>query len=110
MPHRHITETITALGGTKLKDANAMALRLAGLFPDEHMLKFNLHGIKLEFFAASSPLQKEIVKTASVQPYKNSKLHILDLQSIAKLKLIAIVSFKVLLKVLNHKLLIYNNF
>jgi len=92
LPHSKITETITALGGTKLKDANAMALRLAGLFPDEYMLKFNLQGIKLEFFAASTPLQKEIIKTASALPYQNSKLQILDLQSIAKLKLIALLN------------------
>ena len=92
LPHRQITNAIVALGGTKLKDANAMALRLAGLFPDEHMLKFNLHGIKLEFFAASTPLQKEIVKTASVQPYQKGKLQIIDLTSIAKLKLIALLN------------------
>jgi len=46
-PHRQITNTIIALGDTKLKDAKAMALRLAELFPDEYMLKFNLNGIKL---------------------------------------------------------------
>lgn len=60
LPHKEITKAITTLGGTRLKDANAMALRLAGLFPDEHMLKFNLRGIKLEFFAASTPLQKKL--------------------------------------------------
>ena len=94
LPHRQITSTIIALGGTKLKDANAMALRLAGLFPDEHILKFNLYGIKLEFFAASTPLQKEIIRTASSQPYKNGKLQIIDLPSIAKLKLIALLNRK----------------
>ena len=94
LPHSQIINTIIALGGTKLKDANAMALRLAGLFPDEHMLKFNLHGIKLEFFAASTPLQKDIIKTASSLPYKNGKLQIIDLPSIAKLKLIALLNRK----------------
>ncbi|MCF6206754.1 MAG: nucleotidyl transferase AbiEii/AbiGii toxin family protein [Sulfurovum sp.] len=94
LPHREITNTIMALGGTKLKDANAMALRLAGLFPDEYMLKFNLHGIKLEFFTASTPLQKEIIKTASPQPYQKGKLQIMDLPSIAKLKLIALLNRK----------------
>ena len=94
LPHRRITDDITAISGTKLKDANAMALRLAGLFPDEHILKFSVHGIKLEFFTASSPLQKEIVKAASLHSYKNGKLKILDLQSIAKLKLIALLNRK----------------
>ena len=78
LPHRQITNTITALGGTKLKDANAMALRLAGLFPDEYMLKFDLHGIKLEFFAASTPLQKEIIKTASAHPNQKGKLQVIE--------------------------------
>ena len=94
MPHHQITNTIVALGGTKLKDANAMALRLAGLFPDEYMLKYSLNGIKLEFFAASTPLQKEIVKTASPHPYQKGKLQIIDLPSIAKLKLIALLNRK----------------
>ncbi len=94
LPHHQITNTIISLGGTKLKDANAMALRLAGLFPDEHILKFNLYGIKLEFFAASSPLQKEIIKTAAAHPYQKGRLQIIDLQSIAKLKLIALLNRK----------------
>ena len=94
LPHQQITQTLLALGGTKLKDSNAMALRLAGLFPDEYMLKFNLHGIKLEFFAASTPLQKEIIKTAASHPYKKGKLQIIDLSSIAKLKLIALLNRK----------------
>lgn len=92
LPHLHITKTITALGGIKLKDANAMALRLAGLFPDEHMLKFNLEGIKVEFFAASHPIQKEIIQQASNQTYNDGKLKTLDLSAIAKLKLVALLN------------------
>jgi len=94
LPHQQITHTVIALGGTKLKDANALALRLAGLFPDEHILKFNLQGIKLEFFVASTPLQREIVQSASSQKYQNGKLQIMDLPSIAKLKLIALLNRK----------------
>ena len=94
LPHRQITDMILSLGGTKLKDANAMALRLAGLFPDEHLLKFTLNGIKLEFFTASMPLQKEILRSATPQPYKNGTLQIMDLSSIAKLKLIALLNRK----------------
>ncbi len=94
LPHQQITNAVIALGGTKLKDANALALRLAGLFPDEHILKFNLQGIKLEFFAASTPLQREIILSASGQNYQNGKLQIMDLSSIAKLKLIALLNRK----------------
>ncbi len=92
LPHRDITKTVLALGGTKLKDANAMALRLAGLFPDEHMLKFHLDGIKLEFFAASGSLQKEMISQATSRSYKDGKLKILDLTTIAKLKLVALLN------------------
>lgn len=109
LPHRQITNTIIALGGTKLKDANAMALRLAGLFPDEHMLKFNLHGIKLEFFSASTPLQKEIIKTASLHPYKKGKLQIIDLSSIAKLKLIALLNRKKSRDLFDFKIMLQKN-
>lgn len=94
LPHREITEAITTLGGTRLNDANAMALRLAGLIPDEYLLKFNVDGIKLEFFAASTPLQNEIVETASILSYKNGKLRMIDLKSIAKLKLAALLNRK----------------
>jgi predicted nucleotidyltransferase component of viral defense system len=109
LPHRQITNTIIALGGTKLNDANAMALRLAGLFPDEHMLKFNLHGIKLEFFSASTPLQKEIIKTASHHPYKKGKLQIIDLSSIAKLKLIALLNRKKSRDLFDFKIMLQKN-
>ncbi|MCF6201070.1 MAG: nucleotidyl transferase AbiEii/AbiGii toxin family protein [Hydrogenimonas sp.] len=109
LPHRQITNEIMALGGTKLKDANAIALRLAGLFPDERMLKFSLNNIKLEFFAASTPLQKEIIKTASSQPYKNGKLQIIDLQSIAKLKLIALLNRKKSRDLFDFKIMLEKN-
>jgi hypothetical protein len=50
-----------------------------------------LHGVKLEFFQASTPLQKEILTHATPTPYKKSLLQILDIRSIAKLKLIALL-------------------
>ena len=33
LPYREIIQMISTLGGTKIQDANAMSLRLAGLFP-----------------------------------------------------------------------------
>jgi hypothetical protein len=109
LPYRSITDATTALGGTKLNDANAMALRLAGLFPDEYMLKFDLHGVKLEFFAASTPLQKEIVKTASHTPYRNGRLQIMDVSSIAKLKLIALLNRRKSRDLFDFKTILQNN-
>jgi predicted nucleotidyltransferase component of viral defense system len=92
LPYREIIQMISTLGGTKIQDANAMSLRLAGLFPEEHMLKFHIGGVKVEFFTASTPQQKEIMHTAMPTSYENGSLNILDLPSIAKLKLIALLN------------------
>jgi len=91
LPYRQIIPNITKFGAMKLQDENATALRIAGLFPDEYMIKFVLKNIKLEFFQANRPIQKEILSTASYISYENSKLKILDLKSIAKLKIVALI-------------------
>jgi len=82
---------MTIKGAKKLQDENATALRLAGLFPDEYMIKFLLDDVKIEFFQANRPIQKEILATASFVSYENSKLKILDVESIAKLKIVALI-------------------
>jgi hypothetical protein len=92
LPYKNIIATIQSIGGRKLRDENALALRLAGLFPDEYMLKFDLHGVKLEFFKASTLMQNSIVSDATITKYCDSKLNILDVKSIAKLKLLALLS------------------
>ena len=50
LTHRKIIPSITTLGATKLQDENVTALRMAGLFPDEYMIKFVLDNVKLEYF------------------------------------------------------------
>jgi len=92
LPYKNIIATIESIGGRKLRDENALALRLAGLFPDEYMLKFDLHGVKLEFFKASTPMQNSIVANATITKYSDSNLNMLDVKSIAKLKLLALLS------------------
>lgn len=89
--HQQIIPSITILGATKLQDENVTALRIAGLFPDEFMIKFVLDNVKLEFFQANRPIQKEILSLASFSNFENSKLKILDLKSVAKLKLVALI-------------------
>ena len=91
LPYKKIIPTITNLGATKLQDENVTALRMAGLFPDEYMIKFVLDNVKLEFFQANRPIQKEILSTATFVGYENSKLKILDVKSVAKLKIIALI-------------------
>ncbi|KAB7883023.1 nucleotidyl transferase AbiEii/AbiGii toxin family protein [Poseidonibacter ostreae] len=64
---------------------------MIGLFPDEYMLKFILDNVKLEFFSVNRPIQKEILKESSFVQFEDSQLKILDLQSIAKLKIVALL-------------------
>ncbi|MBA1420534.1 MAG: nucleotidyl transferase AbiEii/AbiGii toxin family protein [Epsilonproteobacteria bacterium] len=92
LPYKQIISIISSIGGEKLRDENAVALRMAGLVPYEYMLKFNLDGVKLEFFRASTPLQIRIIMDAKISKYSEASLRILDVKSIAKLKLIALLS------------------
>ena len=91
LPYKKIIPSITTLGATKLQDENVTALRMAGLFPDEYMIKFVLDDVKLEFFQANRPIQKEILSTATFTNYENSNLKILDVKSVAKLKIVALI-------------------
>lgn len=89
--HKTIIPNVSLLGATKLQDENVAALRIAGLFPDEYMIKFVLDNVKLEFFQANRPIQKKILSQATSKSFENSKLKILDLKSIAKLKIVALI-------------------
>lgn len=91
LPYRKIIPSMTTLRAIKLQDENVTALRMAGLFPDEYMIKFVLDNVKLEFFQANRPIQKEILSSASFCNYENSNLKILDVKSIAKLKIVALI-------------------
>jgi len=89
--HRKIISNMSILGARKLQDENVTALRMAGLFPDEYMIKFTLNNVKLEFFQANRAIQKEILSQTTFTNFENSRLKILDLKSIAKLKIVALI-------------------
>lgn len=89
LEYKTIIPIMRKLGALKIDDENAFALRLAGLVPDEYMLKFILDGVKVEFFYANRPIQKEILQASSYAHYESSHLRILDKKSIAQLKVIA---------------------
>ena len=89
--HIEIISQMTALGAIKIKDEHETALRMAGLFPDEYMIKFVLDDVKVEFFQANRAIQKEILSNVSFSNFENSKLKILDVKSVAKLKLVALI-------------------
>ncbi len=89
LDYRKIIPFMSMVGAKKVDDENIMSLRLAGLFPDEYILKFVLDNVKIEFFFANRPIQNEILKDLSFTNYENSNLKILDLKLIVKLKLVA---------------------
>lgn len=90
LDYQKIVPALISLGAKKVEDENTTALRLVGLFPDEYILKFILDDVKIEFFQANRLIQKKILKELSYTNYDNSNLKILDLKSIAKLKIVAL--------------------
>ena len=62
MDYQKIVPALISLGAKKIEDENTTALRLAGLFPDEYILKFIFDDVKIEFFQANRPIQKKILK------------------------------------------------
>ena len=60
--YKTIVPMINSLGAVKIQDENVTALRMAGLFPYEYMLKFIIDNVKLEFFQANRPIQKRYFK------------------------------------------------
>ena len=91
LDYQKIVPALISLGAKKIEDENTTALRLAGLFPDEYILKFIFDDVKIEFFKANRPIQKKILKELNYINYDNSNLKILDLRSIAKLKIVALL-------------------
>jgi hypothetical protein len=91
LEYKKIIPYMLSLGAMRIEDENAFALRLAGLFPDEYILKFVLDGVKIEFFYANREVQKKILKELSYCDFQNSKLKILDVKTIAKLKIVAFI-------------------
>jgi predicted nucleotidyltransferase component of viral defense system len=89
LEYKKIIPAMLSLGAKKIEDENIFALRLAGLVPDEYIIKFVIDGVKVEFFSANRPIQKEILQTLDFIRYENSNLKVLDIKSIAKLKLVA---------------------
>ena len=89
--HIAIISQMSTLGATKIKDEHETALRMAGLFPDEYMIKFLLDDVKIEFFQANRPIQQEILSKMTFNNFEGSKLKILDVKSVAKLKIIALI-------------------
>jgi len=92
LPYTVIESTMLSLGAIKQKDMHESALRINGLNPSEYMLKFLLNDVKVEFFAASTKIMKSIVSEATVEIYEQTNIKMLDLKTISKLKLLALLN------------------
>ena len=81
-----------SLGVVKQKDIHESALRINGLNPSEYMLKFLLDDVKVEFFAASTKIMKNIINEAKIEIYEETNIKMFDLKTISKLKLLALLN------------------
>lgn len=92
LPYRVIESTMLSLGAIKQKDIHESALRINGLNPSEYMLKFLLDDVKVEFFAASTKIMKNIIDEAIIERYEQTDIKMIDLKSISKLKVLALLN------------------
>lgn len=92
--YKNIIVEMLGIGAKKIEDENIFSLRLAGFVADEYILKFILDGVKIEFFYANRPIQKKILQDLNFIKYEGSNLKILDVQSISKLKIVALMQRK----------------
>ena len=92
LPYRLIESTMLSLGAIKQKDIHESALRINGLNPSEYMLKFLLDDVKVEFFVASTQIMKDIIDEAIIEGYEQTNIKMLDLKTISKLKLLALLN------------------
>ena len=92
LSYKIIESTMLSLGALKQKDIHESALRINGLNPSEYMLKFLLDDVKVEFFAASTEIMKSIIDKAKIEKYEKTSIKMLDLKSISKLKLLALLN------------------
>lgn len=92
LPYRFVESAILSLGAIKQKDIHESALRINGLNPNEYMLKFLLDDVKVDFFAASTQIMKEIIDEAKIEIYEQTNIKMLDLKTISKLKLLALLN------------------
>ena len=92
LPYIFIESTMVSLGAIKQKDIHESSLRINGLNPSEYMLKFLLDDVKVEFFAASTLIMKNIIDEATIEGYEQTNIKMLDLKTISKLKLLALLN------------------
>lgn len=92
LPYKVIENTMLSLGAIKQKDMHESALRINGLNPSDYMLKFLLDNVKVEFFAASTKIMKNIVNEANLEIYEQTNIKMLDLKTISKLKFLALLN------------------
>lgn len=91
LPFRDIQKFALKIKARIINDPNAWRLRMnSGVNSEELVLKYTYNRVKLEFFHPLLDLQNIIIEQAEKTSYEDGNLKILDLKSIAKLKIIAL--------------------
>lgn len=92
LPISQINAFAYSIGARAIPDSNASQFKInTGEDIKNYHMKFMLEGVKLEFSFFKHPIQIEIIKQAKTQPYiDESKLKVLDLDGIVKLKIFAL--------------------
>ena len=95
LPAHAIISFAISKGWSKVPHPNEAAFRIQSGEPmDDYVLTFSTQeNVKVEFFFAQSPMQQGILSASLPKPYAHEgKLHILDLDAIAKLKVFALLN------------------
>lgn len=91
LPFREIQKFAMKIKARIINDPNAWTLRMnSGINSEELVLKFTYDRVKLEFFHPLLDLQNIIIEQSEKFSYEEGNLKILDLKSIAKLKIVAL--------------------
>jgi predicted nucleotidyltransferase component of viral defense system len=91
LPFREIQKFAMKIKARIINDSNAWKLRMnSGINSEELVLKYTYNKVKLEFFHPLFDLQNIIIEQSEKYSFEDGNLKILDLKSIAKLKIIAL--------------------
>lgn len=90
--YKAVYQSMLPLSAEKVRDEKAHLLKIAGLNPDEYFIKLRLDNVKMEFFRATRSSQLAILESASYSELKGTDIKMLDVASVAKLKLVALLN------------------
>lgn len=93
LPVASITAFAILFGGRKIRDPHESTFRIQrGMDLNTRVMTFDFNGVKVEFFFPEDGVRTGIIGAVSPVLYKEAKtLHIVDLNTLAKLKIFALL-------------------